>query len=145
MQEGAMQKALSILAMLEAHLPDIKQALGTGWPALAGQVQTRASSFQNLANEQALVQAANQLLGLLIKDETAREILTRPGEGGSSSQRIALDRREPPKVIRLETIANRFYLLCSQIDKVADSSLDEVVAEDNRKRAASSKREPGRG
>jgi hypothetical protein len=144
-----MQKALSILDMLSINVGDIKKGLDPQrWTTLAQQIRQFAVTFEDVEDETALTNAANRLLGILITDEIAREILTRPaaGERGSSGQRHSLDRRDPSKIIRLETIANRFYLLCSQIDEVAKTSLDEVESHDSRNRAtSSSKKEPKRG
>ena len=144
-----MQKALSILEMLSTNLGEIKRELDPKrWAILAQQIRQSAAEFEEVGEETALTKAANRLLGIVITDETAREILTRPttGERGPSGQRHSLDRRDPPKEVRLETVANRFYLLCSQIDEVVETSLDEVMAENSRGQATTaSKRKPKRG
>lgn len=109
-----MHKVISILGILTDHLPEIKQALGERWPIFADQMRAQATSFEKITNEGDLAEATNQLLGLFMMDETTREILTRPRTTGT--------RHPQPKVeseISLETIANRFYELCSQPDKVA--------------------------
>lgn len=127
-----MQIALSILALLNHHLPEIKQALGEQWPAFAAKIQALAPLFENLTDETALTEAVNrQLLGLFMTNQTAAEILCRSEEGDAlPGERIYLDKgHKPAQFIQLDTIANRFYLLCRYADRVAEGqSVEEIAA-----------------
>ena len=110
-----MRKELSILTILTVHLPEIQQALGGRWPDLADQLRAQASDFENLADEGALAGAVNQLLGLFMMNEVAHEILTRPELTG-----VRQPRPKAEAELTLETIANRFYDLCTKPDAIVE-------------------------
>ncbi len=117
-----MQKTLSILNMLITHLPEIKEALGERWLDFVSKMRAQATSFENLTDETALIDAANQLLGIFVLDETVVEVITRPTHTKESitTTRHYLDHRVPPQSIDLQTVANRFYMLCQEPDKVIE-------------------------
>jgi hypothetical protein len=117
-----MRKALSALELLTTHLPGIKQALDERWPAFAGQMQAQARLFVDVADENALTESVNQLLRLFILDVTAREIITRPDSTEPTRQPQPMADEETP----LQTLANRFYLLCQRPDEfIEQGNLDE--------------------
>ena len=138
-----MRKAVSILEQITVHLPEIKLALGERWPIFADQMRAQAPSFENLADEAALEKAANQLLSLFVANDAIVEVMTRPVAEETRRVRLAnirhyLDRQEPASQIDLETIANRFYLLCQNPDQAADPSQPEATLKDS---AANSEKE----
>ena len=120
-----MQTALLILVRIETRLSEIKKALGERWPTFAEQIRIQVDSLTNLKDEVAQDEAANQLLGFLIADETIEEILF-PEEDREPDPDFA------PK--DLETVANRIYVLCSEADKATEqTSPDPKTESENEK------------
>ncbi len=137
-----MNKAQAILEAITTGLPEIKQALSSDWPSFVQQLQAQADRFQAVSTQVALDQAANQFLGLFIVDEWVRDII-RPLIAKPPGERYYLQHQEPPKVIELSTVANRFYLLASHADEVAEGTRLEELSQN--KAAPSKKASPEKG
>ena len=152
-----MREVLATLAMMVARLPEIKQALGeAGWPVFAEQMCSRATSFQNVEDESALTDAAEQLLRLFMADARVRAIMLRynPADDDPlafvltpSERRHPSNSQPPPEYVKLDTVANRFFLLCERADLIASGvKLAEIDARASAQPAAEpvhSNAEPG--
>lgn len=114
-EENLIQKASINLTLLTTCLPEIKQKLGQDWPNFAHKMRQQAILFEHPVNEVALYEAINQLLGLFLDGGIVEEIITRPD---------AIKRRPHPITddVSLQTIANRFYLLCEKTDEFIEQA-----------------------
>lgn len=109
-----MRDAEMILSEVVLFLPTIRQELGNDWPAFADQLRAQAQHFNNLSDAAALDKSANQLYGLFMKNETAREVIL--SLSGASDLEMA-PKPVAESALSLNTITNRFSLLCEQIDE----------------------------
>ena len=113
-----MSEALLIFAEIITHLPKIKQTLGEKrWPDFANQIRTQAALFKGLSDKAALEEVANELYDLFLEDEIACDIITQPGV-----EVIKFPQPRSASELYLQTITNRFYMLCERIDEVAEQN-----------------------
>jgi hypothetical protein len=131
-----MQTTVAMLAVVTTCLPEIQRTLGQArWPAFADRLRGFAATFQDLASEADLTRAVDELMGFLYEDEQVSDLITEIELADVDTRWLFGDRhhpsnREPPPVIvKLDTVANRFFLLCEHADLIAaGDTLDEITA-----------------
>lgn len=138
-----MQDAIQVLALIETRQVEIDKVLAAKRPFSPSNFQQQQTTFAAIKQaadvqqaihpeaEREMVNAANDLLTLLLSDETITEVLTRPtGHATESSGQLItnryLDRHEPSEKVFLKGVANDFYLLTEHFANWNTSSTTEA-------------------
>lgn len=104
-------------------LPEMKQALGNDWGNFVNEMKKQAALFESITNTEALARAVDELLIFFLANEVVSKIIT-SSEYSSESIRAPQPKsgHDKSRVIEIKMLANEFYLLCRNPDKLIDQT-----------------------